>query len=387
MSDELSLSASWVNASEAFAQMATWMGHTSQSEQATNASKKARKSIAHRYWDPKGRFWVDGFSPSGKEILSRSSAGSTVIAQHLFSKLQEQELLDQLASPNFQTDWGTRSTALNSSTFDPDSYAKGSVWALGTANVAMAFWTDHRPNTALPIWNGLVPWSSLDSMGHMDEVLAGDYYHEQTESVPEQTWSSAVFFQTAVQGLLGLQVNALTRRIVFSPHLPADWNMVTVRNIQLPKSKIDFAWSRTKDGSDLEIANSGDPIHLVYSPEIPLGAHLTGATWNGKPIPVRLEEHSQDSHAQVELDVPHGTGHLTLGYEGGVSLILPRVEPLIGESSHAMKVLTIKKVEQHMSWMYRSIPRALQPLNWSLLVKSLPFMALRGNLNRRIWIH
>ena len=343
MSDELTLSASWVTASEAFAQMATWMGHTSEAKQATASSEKARKSIAQRYWDPKNKFWVDGFSPSGKEILNRSSAGSAVIAQHLFSKLQEQELLDQLASPNFQTDWGTRSTALNSSTFDPDSYAKGSVWALGTADAAMAFWTDHRPSTALPIWTGLIPWSSLDSMGHMNEVLAGDYYHEQTESVPEQTWSSAVFLSVAVQGLLGLRVNALTRQIVFSPHLPADWNTVTVRNIQLPNSKIDLAWMQTKDGSDLETVNSGDTIHLIYSPEIPLGAHLTGAAWNGKPTPVRLEEHSQDSHAQVELEIPHGTSHLTLGYEGGVSLILPRVFPLIGDSSHAMKVIAVKK--------------------------------------------
>jgi glycogen debranching enzyme len=342
MSDELTLSASWIEASKSFVDMATWMGDATQATQAMQASEKARESAATRYWDPKSEFWIDGHSPSGKEIVNRSSSGNVVIVQHLFSQQQQQSLLDQLASPSFQTDWGTRSTATNSSVFNPDSYAKGSVWAVGTAEMAMAFWAGHRPIAALSIWSGLIPWSSLDSLGHMDEVLAGDYYHEQTESVPEQTWSSASFFQTAVQGLLGLRVNALQDQINFSPHLPADWNTVSVRKIQLPQSKITLIWTRTNNGSELEAVNSGPPVHLVYSPEIPLGSKLTGAILNGKPIHAGLENHSQDTHATVDLDLPHGTSHLSLAYSGGISLLLPRTHPLLGNSSRAMKVIGVK---------------------------------------------
>jgi glycogen debranching enzyme len=342
MSNELTLSASWIEASKSFADMATWMSDATQAAQAMQAGEKARKSAATRYWDEQEKFWIDGYSPSGKKIVNRSSNGNVVITQHLFSKPQQQSLLDQLASPSFQTDWGTRSTAMNSSVFNPDSYAKGSVWAVGTAEMAMAFWAGHRPSTAFSIWGGLIPWSSLDSLGHMDEVLAGDYYHEQTESVPEQTWSSALFFQTAVQGLLGLRVNALQNQLDFSPHLPADWNAVTVRNIQLPQSKITLAWARTNDGSELEIVNNGSSVHFVYSPEIPLDSKLSGAILNGKPIHARLEEHSQDTHATVDVDLPHGTSHLSLAYSGGVSLILPLAHPLLGDSSRAMKVIGVK---------------------------------------------
>ncbi len=226
--------------------------------------------------------------------------------------------------------------------FDPDSYAKGSVWAVGTAAAATAFWDGHRPATAFAIWSGLVPWCSLDSLGHMDEVLAGDYYHEQTESVPEQTWSSASFFHTAVRGLLGLQVDGVKRNVVFAPHIPADWSSAAVRNIELPKAKIDLAWTRTSEGSSLGAVNSGDPIHLIYSPEIPLGSTLKGARLNGKPIHARLEEHNQDAHAMIDLELPHGTSHFTLSYSGGVSLILPQVRPLIGDSSRAMKLIGVR---------------------------------------------
>ena len=339
MSDELTLSASWVEASKSFSEMATWMGDASGAAEAKKASEHARQSLASRYWDPRQKFWIDGYSPSGKEILNRSASGDVVITQHLFSEPQEQSLLDELASPNFQTDWGTRSTSTASRVFNPDSYAKGSVWAVGTAASATAFWDGHRPDAAFAIWSGLVPWCSLDSLGHMDEVLAGDYYHEQTESVPEQTWSSASFFHTAVHGLLGLQVDGVTRQVVYAPHIPADWNSAAVRNIQLPKAKIDFIWTRTDEGSSLEAVNSGDPIHLIYSPEIPLGSTLKGARWNGKPIHARLEEHNQDAHAMVDIELPHGTSHITLEYSGGVSLVLPQVQPHIGDPSHAMKLI------------------------------------------------
>ena len=201
------------------------------------------------------------------------------LTQHLFSEPQEQSLLDELASPNFQTDWGTRSTSTASGVFDPDSYAKGSVWAVGTAASATAFWNGHRPATAFAIWSGLVPWSSLDSLGHMDEVLAGDYYHEQTESVPEQTWSSASFFHAAVRGLLGLQVDGVSATgYVCSTYYPRIGMPLTVRNIRLPEAKIDFIWTRTDYGSSLEAINSGDPIQLIYQSGNSSGFHAEGGT-------------------------------------------------------------------------------------------------------------
>jgi hypothetical protein len=176
----------------------------------------------------------------------------------------------------------------------------------------------------------------------MDEVLAGDFYHEQTESVPEQTWSSASFFHAAVSGLLGLQVDGVKREIMFAPHLPANWNTATVRNVQLPNAKIDFVWNRTHDGSALEVTNSGDPIHLAYSPEIPLGSTLKDARWNGKSIRARLEHHDQDEHATLVVELPHGTSQITLEYSGGVSLLLPPVHPRLGDPSHAMKLIRVK---------------------------------------------
>ena len=186
LSDELTLSAGWVAASEAYAALATATGRQSIARAALATSKRARQAIAERYWDERRTFWISGHTRSGAPVMDRDIRPMSVVQQSLFSAEQRNVVLDQIAGADFQTDWGTRSKAESDPTYDPNSYAGGSVWGLGTSGVASTYWSEHRPATAFAIWRALVPWSSLDSPGHLHEVLAGDFYHEEVESVPEQ---------------------------------------------------------------------------------------------------------------------------------------------------------------------------------------------------------
>jgi glycogen debranching enzyme len=231
ITDDLGLSASWVQAASAFAHLATLTSHTDLASEATRSSNAAAAAIPNRYWSAQQSFWVSGHSPSGQNAPEHRSTPSEALTMHLFSPEQNAKLLDQLASSSFQTDWGTRGVGAGSPGFDPGSYAKGSVWAVGTASLATAFWSEHRPVAALALWNSLLSWASLDSLGHMHEVLAGNFYRPQVESVPEQTWSSAGFLDATVHGLLGLDVDSTANRITFTPHLPAAWNSVSIEHV------------------------------------------------------------------------------------------------------------------------------------------------------------
>ena len=208
MTDDPGLAASWVAASAAFARLARLEGHAPEAEEAARLSEKARSSAAHRYWDVARNSWIDGYNVAGRAISRQGDDGVALVAARILDQRRSNALLDQLATSDFETDWGTRGVAASSPEFDPASYSKGSVSPVGTARVASEFWSNHRPFTAFPIWRGLIPWGTLDSMGHIHELLAGDFYHQQVESVPEQTWSSAALLSSAVQGLLGLEREA-----------------------------------------------------------------------------------------------------------------------------------------------------------------------------------
>jgi hypothetical protein len=220
-------------------------------------------------------------------------------------------------------------------------YASGSVWALGTAGVASAFWSDHRPATALPIWTALAPWSSLDSPGHMHEVLAGDFYHEELESVPEQTWSSASFLTTAAEGLLGLGVDGVGRRLRFAPHLPPAWNAVTLRNIRVKDSTLKLDLTCVVGEMTLRIENDGAPLKMSFEPELPLGAKMRSARLGEREIAPSLMQTPQDTHARVEFDVPRGETEVRLEYTGGVAIVPAALRPVVGEASRAMKIVGV----------------------------------------------
>ncbi len=341
LTDELSLSASWAGASLAFAELAAAVGHTADEADARAASDRAIRAIGERYWCENRQFLIPGYTRSGSPLMDRDAGPTHAGGKSLFSEAQIDEFLDQLAASDFQTDWGTRSDSSKDAGYNPDSYSKGSVWAIITSETASQFWTSHRPATAQPIWRALVPWSSLDSLGHMHEVTAGNFYHEEVESVPEQTWSSAGFLRAAVNGLFGVGVDGLSNTLTFVPHLPAQWNAVSLRHLRVGRSVISAKIYENTTGMQLDLQNDGAPVDFVFEPEIPLGAELQTARLGSQPIAASIVQHAQDTHVKVAFRLAEGSTSVTINYGGGVVLVSDPPSTEIGETSRSVKIIGV----------------------------------------------
>jgi glycogen debranching enzyme len=356
LSEELTLSASWVSSAQAFAQLAAATGHASEAAKAREASNAARGAIPKRYWDESRHLWITGYTRANKPLISSDVGAARIVGEIAIPAAQRNALFDQIASSDFQADWGTRGNASSASTYRPNSYASGSVWASATAGIATSFWREHRPSTALPIWKALIPWSALDSVGHMHEALAGDFYHEELESVPEQTWSSSSFFTAAMHGLLGLEIEAASNLIKFSPHLPPDWNTVTIRNLTVGSSEINLTIVQSADKMRLQVHNSGGPVEMLFDPEIPLGAKLKLVHLGDRLIPATLEQNTQDTHASVKFTLPNGNTLLTIAYAGGVVLITNPPQLWIGDASRALKIVRENLKDQTYTVEFDYVP-------------------------------
>ena len=258
---------------------------------------------------------------------------------NVFTQEQNQMLLNQLASAAFQTDWGSRGVAAGSQGFDPTSYAKGSVSALGTAELASTFWSAHRPLQGFALWSSLLPWASLDSLGHLHEVLAGNVYRPQEESVPEQTWSSAGFVAATVHGLLGLDADALERTIRFAPRLPSTWHDLSLTHVTLADSQVSFTLHQSSTEVDLRIDNPGSAFSLIFAPTLPLGAVVERVDVNHHEGRAEAGQDVRDTVATVHVDVLHGSSEVRLILHGGVSIIATDPIPLLGEPSHGVRII------------------------------------------------
>jgi hypothetical protein len=339
--EELALSAIWIAAAQDYAHLADRVGDAQSALEARALAQKGRLAFLQRYWDAKHEFPIQGYRRTGEPMQDRGLGAVDAIQQHLFTQAQTTRILDEIASWRFQSDWGTRSVAMGEPGFDPTGYAHGSVWGLGTAEVAQAYWAAHRPQTAWQIWRTLVPWWSLDSPGHMHEVLAGDTFHPQLESVPEQSWSSAAFLSSAVHGLFGLDIDAENNTLLLAPHLPPEWDRVTLTNVVIRDSKLDLAFEQNVDSLTVRLNNHGGPVQVNFQPEIPLGVRSVSATINGRQAPVHLQTNAEDEHASLELSVPQGNAEVIVRYRDGVQVLTRQHTPILGQQSSGMKLTSI----------------------------------------------
>jgi glycogen debranching enzyme len=297
--DELALSLAWVDAAESFAVLARLTNRGHLATAATRASALARNAIRPTYYESARSRWVSGHLRSGAPVLGLTNSLIALLHHGLLSEPERRALLDTLASPQLRAPWGIRSTASDDPLYDPDSYSRGSVWALGTASAVMAFYEGGRPTVATALWRDLVPWFGLDAPGHAHEVLRGDSFVPERESVPDQTWSSAAFLSGAVSGLLGIHLDVGARQLRFAPQMPPEWDSLRVRRINFGATTIGLAMRTSADVVELEVENSGPPLTLQFRPglanetrvdrvEVSDGSHPGTGAESGSAYEVRV---------------------------------------------------------------------------------------------------
>jgi glycogen debranching enzyme len=273
--DELSLSLAAVTASESCSTLARRTGPRGLSATALDASRRARDAIRPAYYDTNRHVWLSGHLRSGAPVEGLTGSLIALLHQGMLNDTEQRALLDTLASPRYRAPWGIRSTPNDSRLYDPDSYARGSVWAIGTADATMAFFEAGRAETATALWRDLVSWFALDAPGHMHEVLNGDRFVPERESVPDQSWSSAAFLSSAVRGVLGLDLDAAKRQLRFAPRLPQGWDTLRVRRLDLAGARVDLALRRSRDVVQLDIENSGPAMTLAFRAPLDTGVRVS----------------------------------------------------------------------------------------------------------------
>ena len=341
MRESTALSSAWVEASAAYAAMARGVGESADANDAESRSGQARRALGAQVWDSKLHFWTAGHKADGSPVDDRRSGPAALLTEDVLTGAELNAAMDQLAMVKYQTDWGMRSLPEGASGYSPDSYSKGSVSALATSLMAAAFWQQHRPLAALQMWRALLPWFDVDAPGHMHEVLTGDYFHQQEESVPEQTWSSAGFLTASVQGLLGVEVNAPNRHLTWKPHLPAQWQHVAIDNLSVAGARLGLTLERNANEVDVTVRNSGQALDFSFAPELPLGATKLLAKVNGTPTKVRLLPSPGETQAQIAMRLGPGETHVLLRYAGGVDFLLPPDTPGPGDASACLRLTKV----------------------------------------------
>lgn len=306
--EELTLAVAWMRAADAFAYLADSSGHSEVAPPAHKASTQAASSISSHFWNPATNFWVSGILMDGSPEPEMHLPPPASFP--LLDPPQRKTVLERVASSEFQTSWGTRGVGSASSTYDPASYATGSVWAADTAEAALEFWQNDRNDDAWKTWRMLLPWFTLDSMGHLHETLSGSEFRPQIESVPEQTWSSALFLSSFLTGAAGLTPDAKEHRLTFAPQFPEQWDHLALHHVRVGQTTLNLNLTRTSRGQDLAVESNGEPVSINFKMQKHGESHPKQVQFDDHPISM----HDGAGSILFELKSDGAVHHLTISY-------------------------------------------------------------------------
>ena len=340
-----------LEAARALSHLAHLLGKEDIGQQMAQTFARQKPVLENAFWSDEKLIYAYALDVNGNEAnrdyanRKRADTASVLAAVPMwFTQLdgdRARSMIRQLAGPGHQTDWGMRILSSHDPNYDSGGYHFGSVWPLFTGWASVGEYRYHRP---LPAYSNLRANALLTfdgSLGHVTEVLTGNYFQTLATGSPHQIWSAAMVVNPLLTGLFGLRTDASICHLDFAPHVPADWNSFSITNVHLGVVALNLSYHRAPDSIRLELQSTGSGHCTVeFSPALSLRAKITGVRLNGHALPFHVDANSSDQH--VTIAIPVGGGHdiVEIQVKNDFQLSESSSLPTLGSTSHGLRVLS-----------------------------------------------
>ncbi|HTL06532.1 MAG TPA: galactose-1-epimerase [Gemmatimonadales bacterium] len=324
------LSGVWIAALDRFARMAEAEGQRTLGDSARAIRARAIGTLESRLWLPDRKQYAFALLAGGTVNDNLTAWPATAMAFDLFDPVHGADMAARLASSEIMTDWGARPLAASSTLFDPLHYNNGAVWPFVTGWVALAQYRYHNAAAGRFALETIVRSGFDEARGRNPEVFSGRFYQPLDTAVPQQFFATSMVLTPLLRGLLGIEADAPARRLLLAPHLPPEWDSVTVEHIPFGGGALSVRLQRSPEGLRATLRQRGGaPLEVVFNPALPLGA----------TTPLERNETTGDLHAAVH-GVLRDSLTLTVPSHGGWSIAAPAPRPAIGDRSASPRVLS-----------------------------------------------
>jgi len=325
----------------ALANLARLLGKEDGERQASQEASRLEQLLNQAFWIAEKKRYAFALDQAGKPVDEPTVLTTVPMWFHLLREDQAQPMINELATPGHQTDWGMRIISAESPKYSGGGYHYGAVWPLFTGWASMGEYQYHR---ALPAYLNLRANALLGldgSLGHVTEVLSGDYYQPLSTSSPHQIWSAAMVVSPLLRGLFGLSLDANAHMLTFAPHVPADWPSFAIKNVHVGTCALDLKYERSDQGFTLEVDRSGPgECKVEFSPSISPLAEVMTVEMNGHLVQHRVLKSAVDQHMVVQFPVNEGANKLGVAVRNDFGLSLPSGLPELGNASRGLRIMS-----------------------------------------------
>jgi hypothetical protein len=240
------------------------MGDQQLAESAKKKAAEIASKIESEYYEPSEQFYAFSRNENGSLDHTASIYPAVAWWDGTFGLKSAGPMLTRWASAEFSSDWGTRDISERTSFYDPISYHQGSIWPLFTGWASLAEYRAGRPLSGYAhlMQNADLTWAQ--DLGSVTELLSGEFFQPLGRSSSHQMWSSAMVIIPLLRGLFGIDWDAQNHTLRLAPHIPADWDRATLRNVPLGPALVDLDYRRSGDRLAIRATSkSSEPLCLA----------------------------------------------------------------------------------------------------------------------------
>ncbi len=317
-------------------------GQDALSAEFAQAFEKQTPRLNQAFWLADKQRYAFALGTDGKPVDEASVLATVPMWFGLLDQKNASAMITQLAGFDHQTDWGMRIISSRSPKFSGGGYHYGSVWPLFTGWASVGEYRYHRSQPAYANLRANALLALDGSLGHVTEVLSGDYYQPLSTSSPHQIWSAAMVVSPLLRGMFGLSADAKNAKITFAPHLPADWSWLRIGNLRAGENRVQLTYTKTPEGIFLEAGRTSGAAECTveFRPAISLRATVSRVELNGKPFPFRVETNDQDQHVIVSFPVNEGQKLLRVFVQNDFAVGAASPLPPLGRQSRSLRILS-----------------------------------------------
>jgi hypothetical protein len=330
-----------LEALRALANLAKLTGKDDVGKDLQAAFDRQKPVFNHTFWSPDKKTFAFALDQQNRRVDELSVLSTVPMWFGLTDEDKSQATIHQLADADIQTDWGTRIISNHSSIYNGSGYHFGSVWPLFTGWASVG---EYRYHQALPAYANLRSNALLaldGSLGHVTEVLSGDYYQPLSTSSPHQIWSAAMVVSPILRGMLGLHVDAQTHVVTFAPHVPADWGSFSLDHLRMGATTLALSYQRTPGMITLEVKRTvSADCALDFNPAFSPRTSVASVELNGRSLTFHVVASASDQHVDIRFPLTQTTSTLRVRLKNDFGVSVSNVLPALGSASQGLRVLS-----------------------------------------------
>jgi glycogen debranching enzyme len=330
-----------LEALRSLANLAALVGKSDVSRELQAAFDRQRTVFNQTFWSAEKNSFAFALDQQDRRVDELSVLTTVAMWFGVTDAEKSEATIRQLAEADQQTDWGMRILSNRSPIYNGSGYHFGSVWPLFTGWASVG---EYRYHQALPAYANLRANALLaldGSLGHVAEVLSGDYYQPLSTNSPHQIWSAAMVVSPMLRGMLGLESEAQSHTLRFAPHVPAEWTSFAVDNVRVGAATASIRLQRTPGVLTFEVKRSGaGELNVVLSPAISLRSTVALVELNGRSLPFHVEVSGTDQHVTVRYAALEGTSTVRMGLKNDFDIGYTNTLPALGAASEGLRLLS-----------------------------------------------